>query len=129
MFVARFIGSPGMNLLNGAVQDGVAQLPGGNRYPLPQSVQQGIKANKVIVGFRPEAIAISPTGALTGNVLSVDLHGSYTMLIITLGSEENVIHARVSRDGDYHVGETLRFDLKPSLVRFFDAETERAIKN
>jgi multiple sugar transport system ATP-binding protein len=127
LFVARFIGSPGMNLLSGVVQEGAAQLPGSNRYALPQPVQRAIKANKVIVGFRPEAIAINPTGALTGNVLSVDLHGSYTMLIITLGSEENVIHARVSRDGDYRVGETLRFDLKPGMVRFFDAETERAI--
>ena len=87
-----------------------------------------VKVNKIIVGFRPEAVAINPTGALTGNVLSVDLHGSYTMLIITLGSEENVIHARVSRDGDYRVGETLRFDLKPSMVRFFDAETERRLE-
>ncbi|NJM42744.1 MAG: ABC transporter ATP-binding protein [Anaerolineae bacterium] len=133
LFVARFIGSPGMNLLAGVAQDGAAQLPGGNQYPLPQQVQHGIKANKVIVGFRPEAVVINPTGALTGNVLSVDLHGSYTMLIITLGSvlgnEDNVIHARVSRDGDYRVGETLRFDLKPSMVRWFDGETERGLVN
>ena len=94
-------------------------------------ILENIKANKVIVGFRPEAIVINPTGALTGNVLSVDLHGSYTMLIITLGNVlgnvDNAIHARVSRDGDHRVGETLSFDLKPSMVRFFDVETERAI--
>ena len=127
VFVARFIGSPGMNLLGGAVVEGVAQLPGGNRYPLPQRVVQASKNNKVIVGFRPEAIAIKPTGALTGNILSVDLHGSYTMLIITLDSADQVIHARVSRDGDYRVGEAVRFDLQESMVRFFDPDTERAL--
>src|SRR5687767_6521345 len=35
LFVARFIGSPGMNLLAGRYADGVIELPGDNRYPVP----------------------------------------------------------------------------------------------
>ena len=131
LFVARFIGSPGMNLLTSTRgSENALHLPGGNVYAPPATWLErvnGIEGDAVVVGFRPEAVDIQPDGALAGQIFSVDLHGSYTMLVITLGSETNVVHARVSRDDDYQVGQPVRFDVKPDMVRFFDPKTERAV--
>jgi multiple sugar transport system ATP-binding protein len=131
LFVAQFIGSPGMNLVRGTWADGVVALPGDNRYtpPLrwPEALNRGLDGNGVIVGFRPEAVTISPHGPLAASVYSVDLHGAYTMLVLEMGDDHS-IHARVSRDAHFSVGETVRFDLVPTAVRFFDPRSERAIQ-
>ena len=131
LFVARFIGSPGMNLLTG-VQDaaGHLRLPGGNVYTPPPAWQSRIQLGPnepIVVGFRPEAVDVQHDGALAGQVLSVDLHGAYTMLVLALGNETDVVHARVSRDDEFQVGTRVRFDVKPDMVRFFDPKTEQAV--
>ncbi len=57
LFVAGFIGSPGMNFLPATLQDGVVKLPMLD-FKLPQSTMEKIGrisgAKKVIVGVRPE---------------------------------------------------------------------------
>jgi multiple sugar transport system ATP-binding protein len=135
LFVARFIGSPGMNLVNGAWSNangvgGVVHLPENNRYAPPSQWQAALNRqlqnDKVIVGFRPEDAIITPNGQLTAHVFSVDLHGSYAMLILELG-EDQTVDVRVSRDTQLAPGEIVRFDLNPEAVRFFEPKTERAI--
>src|SRR4051794_31835585 len=59
--VARFIGSPAMNLHEVDVSDGAADLSG-YRIPLPRDVVARLAAEdggRVVVGFRPEAIELS----------------------------------------------------------------------
>ncbi len=137
LFVARFIGSPGMNLVTGQLDNGTVRLPGTNLLPPPARWQNGLGAllangergGEVILGFRPEAARIHPDGALVGNVYADDLHGAYTVLHLTLDgkSAETVVHLRADRQADYPIGTPLRFDLDPQLVRFFDPQTENAI--
>lgn len=131
LFVAQFIGSPGMNLVKGIWTGSDVMLPGSNRYTppagWPAALNCGLSGSGVIVGFRPEAVHIHPNGQLAAGVYSVDLHGSYTMLVLKMGDDHS-IHARVSRDAHFVVGETVRFDLHPSGVRFFEPKTESAIK-
>jgi multiple sugar transport system ATP-binding protein len=131
LFVARFIGSPGMNLLTGRYEDGVIYLPGDNRYPVSADhralLARALRGDTVILGFRPEAATVSENGALGGLVYSADLHGSYTMLHLALGSEETIVHVRGSRGMGRSVNTPLHFDLNPAMVRFFDPTTERAL--
>lgn len=131
LFVARFIGSPGMNLLTGRYEDGTIYLPGDNRYPVSAEqralLAQGLRSDAVILGFRPEAAAVSDDGALSGLVYSADMHGSYTMLHLALGGEENIVHVRGLRGMGRSVNARLRFDLNPAAVRFFDPTTEQAL--
>jgi multiple sugar transport system ATP-binding protein len=130
LFVARFIGSPGMNLVNGAWTGTQVLLPGGNRYSPPAhwaaALNAGATNGQAVVGFRPEDVIIAAGGPLSARVFSADLHGSHTMLILETG-EERSIHARVSRDLHPDVGSEIRFDLNPEMVRFFDPKSERAI--
>jgi multiple sugar transport system ATP-binding protein len=131
LFVARFIGSPGMNLITGRYQDGSVHIEGGSF-----SVDDGWRAvlsqqldadGKVIVGFRPEAAQVSAAGGLTGVTYANDLHGGYSMLHIEL-ARDLIVHVRADRQTAFTMGEALRFDLNPKMVRFFHPTTEKALQ-
>jgi multiple sugar transport system ATP-binding protein len=58
-FVAEFIGSPSMNLLEVPIGDGACEFCG-VRIPLPRSLETG--NGSVVLGLRPEAFEIAPGG-------------------------------------------------------------------
>jgi multiple sugar transport system ATP-binding protein len=133
LFVARFIGSPGMNLITGHFADGAVKMPGAdNCYPVPPAwrpaLQQALGGEKdVIVGFRPEAAQIRPEGALAGEVYASDMHGAYTVLHVNMNGND-IVHIRGDRQTFYPIGAPVRFDLNPEMVRFFNPEMEAAIR-
>jgi multiple sugar transport system ATP-binding protein len=156
LFVARFIGSPGMNLLRGTYTDGIVTLPGDNPYAVPEPwrpiLDKQVAGEQVVLGFRPEGAALTPNGPLQAQVFAEDLHGAYAMVHLALAGEEPdssspdvlagagatsgaarsgvgdpIVHVRAGRDVQTPIGSLLRFDLKPELVRFFDARSEAAL--
>ncbi len=133
LFVARFIGSPGMNLLEGVYQNGQVHLPGDNKFNVPERWRSVLAArlsgDKVILGFRPESAHTDGKGELGAEVYASDLHGAYNMMHVAL-EEENVeamVHIRGDRGSGYEIGDDIRFDLRPEMVRFFDPNNEQAI--
>jgi multiple sugar transport system ATP-binding protein len=135
LFVARFIGSPGMNLLKGRVVDDSLLLPGDNRYPVPAAWRGALapyarREADVILGFRPEAAHIRADAPIAATVYADDLHGAYAMLHLSLGDEERgeIVHARADRALDLPIGARVRFDLDEEQVRFFDPESEMALQ-
>ena len=67
LFVAAFIGTPAMNLVEGAI-DGDEVVLGGFRVPLDSTRRPEGSPSSVVVGFRPEAFstaAFAPPGATT----------------------------------------------------------------
>jgi multiple sugar transport system ATP-binding protein len=131
LFVARFIGSPGMNLIAGHYADGVVALAGENKYSIPDNWGQALAKNvdntgQVIVGFRPEAALINPNGALAGEVYASELYGAYTLLHVNMNGKD-IIHIRSDRIERHLIGDTVRFDLDPQMVRFFNSKTELAL--
>jgi multiple sugar transport system ATP-binding protein len=130
LFVARFIGSPGMNLIDGQYQDGSVIVPGGT-FPVPSpwrsALERGLSEDgRVILGFRPEAVRLSQTGALQASVYADDLHGGHSMLHLEL-PDGDIVHARVGRDSSHAIGAPVRFDADPAMVRFFHPDTEMAL--
>jgi len=131
IFVARFIGSPGMNLVKGELAEGVVKFPSGSSYPVPASLHRRLADElrgheEVIVGFRPEAADITESGTLAGEVYATDMYGGHTVLHVNI-NENEIVHIRSSRHIDYPIGTLVRFALDPDLVRFFDARTEAAV--
>src|SRR4051794_8770770 len=61
VFVAGFIGSPAMNLLDLSVVEGGMQV-GDIVWPVERSVISGVSGNKVTVGMRPEDLELSDHG-------------------------------------------------------------------
>lgn len=128
LFVARFIGSPGMNLIQGQFDDGAVRLPGENVYAMPSGWQKSLaRSENVVLGFRPEAAHVNPQGKLAGEVYASDLHGAYTMLHLNMAGD-NVVHLRVERSMRYPTGANVRFDLDPQMVRVFNPQNELALR-
>lgn len=132
LFVARFIGSPGMNLVPASMADGQLLLPGGNRVAVAAEWRDALfdsltGSADVLVGFRPEAAELIDDGGLVGEVYATELYGSYKLLHVSLEEEHDVVHIRSDRKAKYPIGATVHFDLNPDMVRFFDPRSEGAI--
>jgi ABC-type sugar transport system ATPase subunit len=131
LFVARFIGSPGTNLVHGNLTEGVVHLPGDNRYRVPRAwlpiLAEFLSHDEVILGFRPEGASANPDGELAGSVYATEMHGAFTMLAIEMNGGD-IVQMRAGRDIEYPIGSPVRFDLDPEMVRFFDPKTEGALR-
>ncbi len=130
LFVARFIGSPGMNLLRGHYAGGAVHLRADVACQVPGDWVPALNGalggeGDVILGFRPEAATVNSAG-LPASVYATDLLGGYTMLHLEIGDHE-IVHARAGRETHYPIGTPVRFALDPAMVRFFDPKTEKAI--
>jgi multiple sugar transport system ATP-binding protein len=133
LFVARFIGSPGMNLAKGVFDDGAVRLAGPeNCYTPPLAWAKPLgkaigREGAVILGFRPEAAQLSEQGSLEGEVYATELQGSYTVLHVNMNGDE-IVHIRTDRLINYPIGTRVRFDIDPKMVRFFNPQTEAAVR-
>jgi len=133
LFVAKFIGSPGMNLIPGHYSEGSIQLPGtGNVYSPPEDWKPVIEETvggegEIIIGFRPEAASVSDSEGLVGEVYASELQGAYSMLHINF-NEDSIVHVRVDRQFKLEIGDTVQFEINPQMVRFFDPKTEKTIR-
>jgi multiple sugar transport system ATP-binding protein len=134
IFVARFIGSPGMNLVPGRYAADAVLLSGSeaNRLTLSSGWAKAIGttlggAGEVILGFRPEAARLNEAGALVGEVYATNMHGAFTMVSISL-NKTDIVHIRGDREVHYPIGATVRFDLDAAQVRFFNPKDELAIR-
>jgi len=132
LFVARFIGSPGMNLVTGRLAGDGVQMPGpNNKVPVPAAQLEAVRRvvggdGEVVIGFRPEAASLSTSGKLSGEVYATDMHGSYKLLHATM-NESDIIHIRADRLANYPIGAPVHFDIEPAMVRFFHPTTQQAI--
>ena len=130
LFVANFIGSPGMNLIKGRFAEDTVHLPGDNHYPIPATWLTALQkefegGGDVTIGFRPEAAQIKDDGALVGEVYATEMYGAYTMLHVNMN--DKIVHIRADRNIHYSIGEAVHFDLDHDMERFFDSETELAV--
>ncbi len=89
-FVGYFIGSPGMNFLPCAVEDGVAIVEG-HRVPLANGVRQADGwRGELQLGIRPEFIGISQEpqeGAVPATVTAVEDLGNFRLISAQLGRQ------------------------------------------
>jgi multiple sugar transport system ATP-binding protein len=123
LLVARFCGSPPMNVLRGDIADGAFRHAAGT-LPLPVVPARGA----AILGFRPEhAELVGPDGAdaLAGEIYVVEPLGNETLVTIRAG--EDLINLRAGADFARPVGE--RCAVRPARrhVHVFDAQTEEAL--
>lgn len=125
-FVARFIGAPGMNLLQGRVGNSdtstVIDLgAAGHSGPVAAP-----KAGKVIFGFRPEQVQPDAAGPIQMRVSAVERIGARTILhLAEAGCEAKAVLDSATPAPEQ--GELFRFRVDAADVRLFDAETERAM--
>jgi multiple sugar transport system ATP-binding protein len=133
VFVARFIGAPGMNLIAGRPAESDRGLvidlgPLGATPPLPDRLAAALRGsgNEVLYGFRPEQAMIAAGGkGLSMPVTFVERIGART--IVHLGEGAHAVKTVFDNDLRVAVGETLVIAPEPSSVRIFNAASGRAV--
>jgi multiple sugar transport system ATP-binding protein len=131
LFVANFIGSPGMNLVKCHYRAGKLTLPGGSIYEPEAKWQKAIDHQlgddqDVILGFRPEAAQIVTETKISADVFLVEMNGSNMLLDLHL-DDDHIVRVRTSRGINYGIGTKINFNLDPQMVRFFNPTTEAAL--
>jgi multiple sugar transport system ATP-binding protein len=139
VFVAGFIGSPGMNIAEFRLDDGHAVL-GRARLPLTTEALSALSAagtDRVVVGFRPESLDVvteHDAGAFPVDVGVVEelgsdafLHGTLPELTEEQGLLGDTVVARVDPARPPAKGERVYLRVKPGKEHLFSAETGRRI--
>ena len=125
LFVAGFIGSPQMNLMEGTAVEGQAKI-GDYTVPVDPAAASKIHGN-VTVGVRPEAwrLVSENDGGLPVRVTVVEELGADGFVYGTSGVEgtPHDIIIRVSARDSVHKGDTLYVTTDPNKVHVFDTET------
>lgn len=119
-FVAGFIGSPAMNLIEGEVQDGVFTA---------ESVRiSGLNTKhngEVILGYRAEDAQVvasdSQEAALQAPVYSMELLGDATMVAVQAGG--TLLSTKADKDYRVAIGAPVGFAIHPDYCHLFDVQT------
>ena len=125
LFVAKFLGTPPINVLAGEVNHGKLYIGGTAVLDTP-----GVDNRDVYVGIRPEGFIPNPDGAFVCNLSNVEVMGRDVSVVSTSEASLNPF-IRSIVDADYKIdrnAETIKFSLKPHKVFLFDVETEERIR-
>jgi len=127
-FVAGFIGSPSMNLLEGTLSGEGAPVFRGCGLEIEldgEAVEPGAASRPAVMGVRPEDLfEVSPEGAGRSVECVVDFSepmGSETLVHVRAGGTR--LTARLQGNRVPAAGEKLRLFLEKSRLHFFDGQT------
>jgi multiple sugar transport system ATP-binding protein len=120
LFVADFVGSPGMNFLPGTARrdDGsVSFIPRASRTRI--GVGRDLPAGEVILGVRPEFVRADPGGPVAGTVVVDEYQGTFRSVHVDAGLGRNLV-MRGEPARPWRVGQEVRLSFDPAHTRFFD---------
>jgi multiple sugar transport system ATP-binding protein len=115
--VAQFLGSPRINVLAGTAAEGGVVVEG-MWLPVHPAAAAGAA---VTVGLRPEALRLSPSGALPAVVEMLEYLGSEVLLHTRCGPAAMVARLPVSAAAGLQAGDTVRFATDWGAALLFDA--------
>ncbi len=124
LFVAKFLGTPPINVFSGKVQGGKLYI--GNEAVLSVA---DVQDQEVYVGVRPEGFIVDENGPLTLNLSSVEVMGRDSSVVSTSEASINptvrsIIDSDIKIDKD---AKTVKFSLKKNKVFIFGKEDEKRI--
>jgi len=121
-FVARFFGSPAMNLLPGRIRNGSVAGEWGEL-----TCPSGTEGMPVLCGFRPEStyVVAQPTG-LNGALVRIEEQGPAKIAAVRVGGCE--IRLRLHPDKTLPaIGETVHLVVEADHMHLFDAATGKRL--
>lgn len=116
-FVASFIGSPAMNLVEGELRNGVFSGAGVRVEGLPTSV-----SGQITLGFRAEdAQIVSSSGQIAAPIYSIELLGEATMITWRLG--KSLVSVKTKKDFRVQIGDEVHAGISAEICHLFDTAT------
>ena len=124
LFVAKFLGTPPINVFNGTVKDGKLYI--GEDAVLDV---KGVSDQDVYVGIRPEGFIVDENGPFHCNLRSVEVMGRDVSVVSDNPAMQSaVIRSIVDADNKIDAtAQTISYTLKPHKVFVFNKETEERI--
>jgi len=114
-FVASFIGTPKINMLDGWLENNVIKPFEARLVKGPD----GYIANEVTIGIRPEDIIVSENGKYSGVIQNVEYLGDRSIVSVTYLENSLTL---LSEPAEYKVDSTIRFDIKIEKLHLFNRE-------
>ena len=124
LFVAKFLGTPPINVFEGAVKDGKIFI--GEDAVLEIS---GVEDQDVYIGIRPEGFELDDNGSLHCSLSNVEVMGRDVSVVSTHPNSLNpVVRSIIDADNKIDLGtQTVRYTVKPHKIFLFHKETEERI--
>ncbi len=126
LFVAGFIGSPGMNMLTGRISadnPGMFESEGGSTLPLPEGIDVD-PGRRLVYGIRPEHLIFDPEGlAFTTEVVEPTGAEFHVMMRFDRDQMTGSFRERITS----HAGDPIGIRPDLSRVHLFDAESGQRI--
>ncbi|BBZ28226.1 sugar ABC transporter ATP-binding protein [Mycolicibacterium madagascariense] len=118
-FVASFVGSPKMNLLDAEVQGGTCTLPNGFAIDVGPVAARG----SVTLGVRPDDLVPTPADDARATVTLVELLGPRAIVTVDAGGTEVTSVVEASRMSGIAEGARVALSARPGAAHLFDART------
>ena len=124
LFVAGFIGSPAMNMVECSVQGDTAEFAS-MQVPLTREQRSALTTDAVTIGVRPEGLHLSPDGiGMHATIAVVEELGSDSYLYcVPEGHQETSIVSRTEGLSTARVGDSVVLRPDPGAVHLFDTAT------
>ena len=120
-FVAGFIGSPAMNLVDGTIENGTFTAEHVNIAGLPTDHN-----GPVTLGFRAEDASVDAKGSsVDAPVYSLELLGDATMVTVRIGGV--IVSIKADKEFRAKIGETVRAQISAAICHLFDSATGESL--
>ena len=125
LFVAKFLGTPPINVFEGDVRGGRLFIGDEAVLDVP-----GARDGAVWAGIRPEGFVLKPDGRFTCRLDRVEVMGRDISVVCHHDrAAVDQIRAIISAENRVDAGSpAVRFDLKPAKVHLFDRQTEERVR-
>ena len=125
LFVAKFLGTPPINVLEGTVKDGKVYI--GEDMVMEVT---GVADQDVIIGIRPEGFELAEDGALECALSNVEVMGRDVSVVSTNPNSLNPsVRSIINADNKVDLAaKSVRYNIKPHKFFLFNKETEERIR-
>ena len=128
IFVATFIGSPAMNLIEGTAGNNFFTSPDQSKLALPEKYTSKFDQDitKIYLGLRPEHVTIATTKsqtAFTGQVVQVETTGATTYLSVTAMGQ--TMQVALTGYQKIEVGQSLNLQASQQAIHLFNEDGKR----
>ena len=124
MFVAKFLGTPPINIIPASVLEGkIAFFEDELKEEIPNEI---LEEGKVLnIGLRPEFVRVDPNGKYEVYVELVEYIGRDKTLIFKFKGQNNTYKAIIPSDNEVEPGQIIKIDFKKFFI--FDEEGNRLV--
>ena len=123
LFVAQFIGSPPMNVVQGGLE-GSSFLTQGSKITVPVKG----KVAKAVLGVRPEdcSVVAAGKGDIKGEIYATELIGDHTLVTVKTG--QDMLTIKAAKDFSARLGEKAGVALARDRLFVFDAASGARVR-